>query len=391
MKKKFEKFIVFLCIVTFSTQAVFATADLEEEQKGIEAQIKEAEEKLKNSQAEQETLSVELELAELEVRKAEEDLANINAQLEEVTAQLEQANADLVVAQEERDVQYELLKERISFMYEYGDVGYAQVLLDSKDFSDFFKRAEYVNSIIEHDQAILTKLEEIEASIEVLIEEIEAKKLEIESLKAQQEAKTKDLQAKEENKRVALEKVNSNIEASQALIDKLEKESDEITEMIKEEQRKAAAAAAAAASSGGGGVTFTYTGGQLGWPLSGYSRISSGYSGRIHPVSGKWQSQHAGIDIPAPRGTPVLAAEDGVVISTGYMGGYGYTVIVDHGGGLSTLYAHNSALSVSKGQTVSRGQKVAEVGSTGTSTGNHCHFEVRVNGSHTNPLPYLGG
>ncbi len=380
---KSKKFIAFICLFALTSQVVYGTSNLENKQDNIEEQIKSAEKKLDSAEAEKETLAAEVQLAELESRKALEDLDAINAQVKAVEAELAQAEADLKQAQIERDNQYEGLKDRISFMYEYGDIGYTQVLLDSKNFSDFFKRVEYINTIIKHDKEILDKLEETEKFIGEKVEEITDKKAKVVSLQAQQKAKAQEVQAKEASKQAALKKAEKNIETSQALIDELEKESARIEAMIQEAQRKAAA-------SGSNSGSYTYTGGQLGWPLANYSKISSGYTGRVHPITGKWQAQHAGIDIPAPKGTPVLAAEGGTVISSGYINGYGYTVVVDHGGGLSTLYAHNSALSVKVGQTVTRGQKVAEVGSTGNSTGNHCHFEVRINGKHTNPLPYVG-
>jgi len=128
----------------------------------------------------------------------------------------------------------------------------------------------------------------------------------------------------------------------------------------------------------------------MSWPLNGYYAISSGYINRINPISGKAE-KHRGIDIPAPKGTPVLAAADGEVIESNYSYSYGNKVIIYHGGNISTLYAHNSKLLVSVGDKVKRGDTIALVGSTGDSTGNHCHFEVRVNGEHTDPIPYLKG
>ncbi|GFI61132.1 murein hydrolase activator EnvC [Clostridiales bacterium] len=139
--------------------------------------------------------------------------------------------------------------------------------------------------------------------------------------------------------------------------------------------------------------TFVYTGGQLNWPVPSRSpsssSLSSGYVNRNRPI-GTGREFHTGYDIPAGYGSAVCAAEAGTVIYSGWMSGYGNTIMINHGNGLVTLYGHNSSLTVSKGDTVTRGQQVAKIGSTGNSTGNHCHFEVRVNGSHTNPEPYLG-
>ena len=126
----------------------------------------------------------------------------------------------------------------------------------------------------------------------------------------------------------------------------------------------------------------------MAWPAPQYTRISSYFAGRIDPITGK-KSNHGGLDLAAPGGSPILAANSGTVIIAGYHYSYGNYVVIDHGGGVSTLYGHSSKLLVSRGQKVSRGQQIAKVGTTGRSTGNHLHFEVRINGQRVDPLPYI--
>ena len=167
----------------------------------------------------------------------------------------------------------------------------------------------------------------------------------------------------------------------------------EITNLIKKAQKEQEEASRARQNrnqkNNNQSTKFNYTGGKLGWPVPGRSTISSGYGSRTSPIKGKGEF-HTGLDIPAPTGTKIYAAESGKVINSGSINGYGYTVIIDHGNGLSTLYGHNSQLKVKVGQKVKRGDVIALAGSTGWSTGPHCHFEVRINGKHTNPWSYLG-
>ena len=131
-----------------------------------------------------------------------------------------------------------------------------------------------------------------------------------------------------------------------------------------------------------------YAGGELAWPVPGHYRITSPYGGRIHPITGVW-STHGGTDIAAPNGTPIVSSNDGVVIYAGYHYSYGNYIIVDHGGGIATLYAHCSKLLAWNGQAVTKGETIALIGSTGESTGNHIHYEVRVNGVRKDPMGYL--
>ncbi len=384
MKKTIKRAVSVLCLVSITTQIVSAnsTSNLQNQQSSIEQQIRDAQKDVENAKDDREKVVAELEVAEAEFQKANAELETINSQVTQVKAELSAAEEAYEEATIKRDQQYENLKDRLSFMYEYGDVGYAQVLFESENVSDFFKRVEYINAIIAYDKDILSSLEETQKQIDEEIAIITQKKAEVESLQAQQKAKTQELQAKQANKEKALAKINSDIDAQQDVIYALEEENAKVEAMIKEAQRKAA-------QSGGNSSAYTYSGGQLAWPAPQYSRLSSDYGSRIHPITGK-QQFHTGIDLASGYGTDLVAAEAGVVITASYLNGYGYTVIIDHGNGLSTLYAHCSTLDVKVGDTVTRGQRVAGTGSTGNSTGNHLHFEVRLNGSHTDPKPYLG-
>ncbi len=377
MRKTYRNSIIFILLLTFMTQVVFgnSTESLQNQQDDINEQIKDAQDKIDAANDEREIIVAELEYAELEAKKALDELNALNSQLDKLQVELEKAREEYREAEKERDKQYELLKDRMKYMYVHGDTGYVEVLFSSDNVEDFFKRVEYINTIIKYDNEILEKLDKIEKEMDEKVKEIAQKKTEVEGLQAQQKAKTSELQEKQRAIQITLNKAENNIKQQEALVNKLQQESKRIEDLI-----------IASQSQGNGG--FTYNGGKLGWPVKGYTRLSSGYINRNNPVTGVPEF-HAGIDIPAPKGTPILAAEDGRVISSGWIRGYGYTVIIDHGSGMTTLYAHNSKLNVNAGQNVVRGQKIAECGTTGNSTGNHSHFEVRLNGKHTNPLPYL--
>ena len=135
-------------------------------------------------------------------------------------------------------------------------------------------------------------------------------------------------------------------------------------------------------------INPNYIGGEMLWPVPGYTKLSSTFKMRVHPITGVYKL-HSGIDIPAPTGTNFLAANDGVVVKAGYNTAYGNMVMIDHGGGVSTLYAHGDKIMVTLGQTVKKGDVVLQVGETGYATGPHAHFEVRINGTPVDPLPYV--
>ena len=162
--------------------------------------------------------------------------------------------------------------------------------------------------------------------------------------------------------------------AKQAQIDEITSQYNEINKQILELAKQ--------------GLDTEYIGGVLAWPVPGYTKISSNYGMRVHPITGQYKL-HTGVDISAPMGANFVAANDGIVTKAGYNTAYGNMVIIDHGGGISTLYAHGSEILVTVGQTVTRNEPILKVGSTGYSTGPHAHFEVRINGVVTNPIEYI--
>ncbi|MCC5912373.1 MAG: peptidoglycan DD-metalloendopeptidase family protein [Clostridiaceae bacterium] len=280
---------------------------------------------------------------------------------------------ELIEAEENIDSKQDLLGLRLNTMYKNGTIGYLEVLLSSSDFTELLTNLDMVKKIVDHDVELLKYLEEQKILIEEKKMQLENQQRQLINLKNNSEQKQEKLVvSRGQQRRLQQELQNDKVELAKQL-DQLEREAKALEDQLRKLQ-----------SDG------EYIGGEMDWPVPGRTRISSPYGNRIHPIL-RTQRFHSGIDIPAPTGTTIVAAAQGKVISAGNLGGYGRTIILDHGGGITTLYAHNNRLVVSVGDEVSRGQKIAEAGSTGQSTGPHLHFEVRKNGKVEDPVPWVRG
>lgn len=320
-------------------------------------------------------MSIQDKLLQLEVKVAEKE--------QEVT----QIKQQLKEAEENETNQYVSMKQRIKFMYEKGSQTYLTMLFEAEDFSDMMNKAEYIEEISNYDrdmlvqyqdtkQAILllkTQLEEEQSALKQAQEETTQKEGEMNDLITQKQEQIEDYEADIDNKEKAIKEYEAEIAAQNATIAALEAKIAQAQEDV---------------SGNDAGDAPIYGGGTFCWPAPSYTRISSEYGNRIHPTLGVTQF-HNGLDMAAPHGSPILAAEGGVVIAASYNATMGNYIMINHGSGLYTIYMHASALYVSSGQTVSRGEKIAAVGSTGRSTGPHLHFSVRRNGSYVNPWNFL--
>lgn len=323
------------------------------------------------------------------------DIENTEQQLRDTAVKLEETKARIA----ERS---DLLDSRIRLMYTDGAVSYLDVLLSSTSFTDFLERADSLQAIANQDHVLL---EEHKQDKDLLVEQQEKLNNEYDKVKklyADAESRRSTLEKKEEEKQQLIAKYYAEIEESDDISEEqekllvelatkrasLEKEKNKLkaAQVYTYKRKKSSSSSASSGSSSGG---FQGNGGSMGLPVNG-ARLSSGYGSRIHPITGK-RKTHTGIDLAAPQGTDIHAAEGGVVIVAEWWSGYGNTVIIDHGDNVWTLYGHirNGGIKVEKGQQVKRGEKIAEVGSTGNSTGPHCHFEVRINGNPVDPMPYL--
>ena len=312
----------------------------------------------------------------------DKDINDTETEIGQLEAQIEQTEKDVASKEEElkkaeADFEYYkgLFLSRARVMYENSEVKYLEILFGAKNFSDLLSKIEMISQLMEYDRAILSNLNNTKIGIENA-------KRELENILVRQEVTLVSL----EERKSSLSKALSE---KQALLDEAAKD----LEKYKSIYEAAEAAEAALYNSNknafqSGANPVKYTGGKFNWPVPGSQRITSYYGNRIHPVY-KTQKFHSGIDIGAGYGLDIVASADGVVTLATTNGGYGKCIVINHGSGLTTLYGHCSTLLVSKGDTVKRGQVIGKVGSTGVSTGPHLHYEVRINGSTTDPLAYV--
>lgn len=333
---------VVLVLVMLAGTVQASAASLSE----LREQISEKENALSEGKAEEESLTEKLRQLEEAIDENESKLTVLEEELE--------------AAEKKVDTQTENLNSRLRNMYKSGSVGFIDVLMDSGSFSEFLTNLDLVRMIYSSDKDVLDQLQEAH-------DEVEKKKEEVETLKAELEESHAVVEEEKET-------IAASNEETEKMLDELKEEADRLTATIVQE--------------GSSSSNSQYTGGVMAWPAPSSGTITSPFGYRTHPISGSY-SFHTGVDIGASSGSAIVAANNGTVISAGWNGGYGKCVIVDHGGGIVTLYAHCSSIYVSVGQSVSRGETIAAVGSTGNSTGPHLHFEVRVDGSYVNPIPYI--
>ena len=335
------------------------------------------------------SVSEQLRQIEEQLRQATAELGTIKEQRVAVENDITLNERQLAEAQKRLEGRESVFYKRVRDIYINGRLSYLDVVIGSKDFSDFANRLEVLKRIIDSDITLINEIKKERSEIEAHKQKLEADRAKLVELEKAALAKQAEIEQKKAERNVVLQKAQNDRATAMQAIEELNASSAQVSAMLKERQAaRAAAAAAASQSSGGQGASDNWVQGtgQLGWPVSG--EITSPYGYRVHPIWGT-TIYHSGIDIGVDEGTPVHAADGGTVAWSGWMGGYGYAVVIDHGNGLSTLYGHNSELAVDEGQSVAKGQVISYAGSTGNSTGPHVHFEVRANGDPVDPMGYL--
>ncbi len=346
--------------------------ELENQKKAAEGEKASLENQLNGILTEMDETKAKIEAKEIEVREKEEELV--------------QAKID------END-QYESMKKRIKYMYENGNSQFIEILCESKSIGEFLNNAEYITTISQYDRNMLTEFQQIVEAVAEQEEMLKTEYAELETLQDSLIAKQEELNQLVEGKEEELKQISADLGATQERLAQLKEAAAAAARKQEELARLAKAQAAAqaqanAGSGGGAGAAVVSGNGMFTHPCPGYSRISSEFGWREAPIAGAGNN-HKGMDLAAPAGTPIYAAAAGTVTTARYSSSAGNWVVINHGNGLQTYYMHASALYVSEGQSVSKGQNIAAVGSTGQSTGPHLHFQVMQNGTPVNPRNYL--
>lgn len=378
------------------------TSQLNSEKQKIQQEINEAEKKISSLKAEksetEEYVSalqgkislLQDKLSTLQSQKTtlQNKINEIQSKINKTVKEIEESQAQIEAKQAEFEEVYNQYCQRLRAMYVSGNVSTLEVFLSNGlDMSSILTRAQMVKSVSAQDSQtldeLMTRMEEIEKEKQELREKqkgLEADKASLDEQKAELQSSIDEISASKRE-------LDSEVSACNSAIRKLDSQTAEIRETIEEDQSRIQeienAIKKAAMSTASAPPSYTAGSGQLGYPTS-YRTISAGYPNY------KSGAYHGGIDFPCPSGTPVYAADSGYVSLAKHLTySYGNYIMINHGNGLSTLYAHNSSLAVSEGEAVSKGQLIAYSGSTGNSSGPHCHFEVRLNGNRVNPLSYL--
>lgn len=402
-RKVASSLVLSLGITSVVASPLFAESisDLQDEQATIKNSIEEKQGELdSNSSQKSETVAKIKEISD-SINATQQKIASFTSQISDQEAAIAETNAQITETEAKLAKAQESLNDRLVTIYKDGNVNYLEVLFQSEDFSDFLTRFEYLSYITKRDKNLVEEVKSVKAQLETQKATLEQQLASLNALKSEEEgvkALLEEQQSQQESVYAELEKdeaaIKETIAAMQATSDEIGKK---IADLQAQEEAKRAAAAAAANQSNGAvtaaaadASSYEVTSAGSGvWPAPASYTITSNYGGRSYPLDGSY-NYHLGTDIGASYGTPVVSYQAGTVLIASYHWSYGNYVVVDHGNGLSTLYAHMSALTVSAGQSVSAGQQVGLVGSTGSSTGPHLHFEVRINGSNVDPAPYLG-
>ncbi len=375
LKQKITAALLALLITAGGGLLTFADEieEKKDELSGIQSQIQEQKKVIQETQNQADSVTAIISNLGRGIEVAENEIAELSRGIAQKETEIAGKQAEIDRLQAEMEEDRAVLGERLCVIYEEGEANYLEVLLQATSLQDFLTRVDYLSAILDNDQYLIKQTNELKNTVEVEKASLEIIKGELETQKAEEAEKKSALEVQKAEQQTILNGLYADIEKMEQAEAELERESAALETMIRNLEAQA---------------RFTSGTGVFMWPSNTSGVITSDYGMRYHPVL-HYTKLHTGIDIGAGYGDDVLAADSGTVIFAGWNNAYGKMIIIDHGNSLSTLYAHQSALLVSEGQSVQRGQVIGRVGSTGYATGPHLHFEVRVNGAIVNPHGYL--
>jgi len=397
MKQIMKRFCCFLlAAVMVGSFAISSNAtsikDAKKEKESLQEDLEKAKETIDALEGEKKDIETYVKGLDTQLNELSASIDSLKSELKTKENNLEQKRIELEQARVAEEEQYQAMKKRIKYMYEKGDTAYIELLFSAENIADIMNRADYIAQISEYDRNMLLRYQDTKESIAQQEKDLEKECKEIEAMKGELVGQQSSVENLITEKSGEIEKYEASIEDNEQLAKEYEEEIAEQDAIIKELEAAAALAKKkaeeAAKAKGQAATTVKYDGGTFAWPCPSSSRVTSEYGNRIHPTLGVLKF-HNGIDIGAPTGSAIVAAYGGTVISSAYNDTMGNYIMIDHGNGLYTIYMHASSLLVSSGQSVSKGQTIALVGSTGRSTGPHLHFGVRLNGSYVSPWNYL--
>lgn len=364
-----KKLLVIVLILTLSMSMAFATDDIDKQEEILESM----QEKLDaldgshNDFVKQKNAVVRnIRSVEDSVRTTESEITVLNGKIDENIVMVGAATMELDAAKQALKATNELLDQRIRIMYMNGTIGYIEVMLESKNFEDLLSRIEMLRRIVESDTSLIDQMEIDKQMVDDKKLALEEEQTKLISLESQMQDKRSQLKLQIADLEVKKRELLNNIAALEIQIDETNADAEAVKKILADLV-----------------LRERYIGGAMTWPVPSSYKITSSFGMRRHPIL-NINKLHTGMDIGG-NGLQVVAANEGTVIWAGWLSSYGKCIMIDHGGGIVTLYAHNSSLSVKKGEDVSRGQKIALTGSTGNVTGPHLHFEVRENGDFVDP------
>ncbi len=369
-----KKIIAFTIALVMLSSTVLATStSIKNQLNNANSEIKGAKDELKKNQTEQKDVLKQIDTLDQNINTTETKIENTEAEIARIERNIKVAEENIAYMQGEYDKKYEIRKERAIMYYKTGITSPWDIPYESDDPIKAIFREKVMEKITEYDTNLMKEIETEKEAIDKEKTALEEDKITCANLKADLEVKLASLNDTVKVRTTYLAQLKTNEKDLEKSIDELQKKADE----LEKELQKIASSSS----------NSKYTGGTMTWPLPNYYGISSYFGNRLHPVL-KVYKMHTGVDIAGSgcNGKKVVAAADGKVITAGWISGYGYTVMIDHGGGIVTLYAHSQKLLVKVGDKVKAGQAIMLVGSTGYATGPHLHFEVRVNGKYVNPL-----